>query len=122
MAAVYAVQWVTGLQEGEDSRYYKNVAECKHYAGYDVDRESGAQRAVYNANITNLDLVEYYLVPFEACVRDAHVGSIMCSYNEINGVPSCASPFLLQTILRDNWNWDPYNWVVSPTLWIHLLH
>ena len=50
---------------------------------------------------------------FEACVK-AGVVSVMCSYNEINGVPSCASHELLTTILRKTWNFSqPYNFVVG---------
>jgi beta-D-xylosidase 4 len=38
----------------------------------------------------------------------------MCSYNEVNGIPSCASDYLLQTILREHWEWnDADQWVVS---------
>jgi beta-D-xylosidase 4 len=29
----------------------------------------------------------------------------MCSYNALNGVPTCADPYILQTILREHWNW-----------------
>lgn len=29
----------------------------------------------------------------------------MCSYNALNGVPTCADSYILQDILRDHWNW-----------------
>ena len=48
---------------------------------------------------------------FETCVRDAHVGSLMCSYNAVNGVPSCANAFFMQTLARDAWNLD--GWITS---------
>lgn len=36
----------------------------------------------------------------------ANIGrSIMCSYNALNGVPTCADPYILQTILREHWDW-----------------
>ena len=34
--------------------------------------------------------------------------SIMCSYNAVNGIPTCASDFLLQTVLRDQFQFDGY--------------
>ena len=41
----------------------------------------------FNANITQQDLVDSYLAPFQSCVEKAQVSSLMCSYNAINGVP-----------------------------------
>jgi beta-D-xylosidase 4 len=38
----------------------------------------------------------------------------MCSYNAVNGVPTCADDYLLQTILREYWNWsDNAQWITS---------
>jgi len=52
--------------------------------------------------------------PFQACVRDTDVLGVMCSYNAYNGVPTCASEYLLQTVLRDFWNMtDEAHWVTS---------
>jgi beta-D-xylosidase 4 len=57
--------------------------------------------------------VEYYLPSFESCVR-SNVGAFMCSYNSVNGVPTCADPYLLQTVLREHWGWnDTEQWVTS---------
>jgi len=56
------------------------VCCVKHYAGYDLENWHGYDRSSYNANITAQDLVETYLPPFEACVNDAKVASVMCSY------------------------------------------
>ena len=59
------------------------------------------------------DLAEYYMQPFQQCARDSRVGSIMCSYNSVNGVPSCANKYLLQTILREHWNWTDSNQYIT---------
>jgi beta-D-xylosidase 4 len=37
----------------------------------------------------------------------------MCSYNSINGVPACADKYLLQTILREHWNWTSNNQYIT---------
>lgn len=54
------------------------------------------------------DLVDSYMRPFQACVEKGRVSSLMCSYNAVNGVPSCANDWLLQTVARDNWGFDGY--------------
>ncbi len=49
------------------------------------------------------DAVDTYLPAFEACVTEGHAQSVMCSYNAVNGFPTCASPDLLQKQLRQEW-------------------
>ena len=44
----------------------------------------------------------------QACVVEGRARSIMCSYNAVNGIPTCASDFLLQTVLRDQFQFDGY--------------
>merc|ERR1712232_403462 len=47
-------------------------------------------------------------LPFQACVEKGKVSGLMCSYNAINGVPTCADDWLLQTVARDTWGFDGY--------------
>ena len=54
------------------------------------------------------DLVDSYMKPFQACVEKGQVSSLMCSYNAVNGVPSCANDWLLNTVARQNWDFDGY--------------
>jgi beta-glucosidase-like glycosyl hydrolase len=100
LVSQYVSGMVRGLQEGEDSRYLKIAATCKHLIAYDMDDWNGTTRWTFNAQVSDQDLVETYLPPFETCIRDAHVKSIMGSLNAINGIPACAHQFLLQTIAR----------------------
>ena len=72
---------ITGYQVGVDPKYFKIVADCKHYAGYDVENWHGYVRDGYDAKISMQDLVETYLPSFKSCMKDAQVGSAMCSYN-----------------------------------------
>ncbi|GME36675.1 glycoside hydrolase family 3 protein [Neofusicoccum parvum] len=101
--ARYARAMVEGLQGEGEGPYRKTIATCKHYAGYDVEDWGGNDRYAYDARISPQDLSEYYTPPFRACAA-ATAGSIMCSYNAVNGVPACASPHLLTTLLRAHWN------------------
>ncbi|KAJ7202796.1 beta-xylosidase [Mycena pura] len=111
--AQYVFNLVQGLQGGIDPPLFKVVADCKHFAGYDLENWEGNLRFSFNAIISQQDLAEFYTPPFQSCVRDARVGSVMCSYNAVNGIPSCADTFLLQTLLRDTWGFDDERWVTS---------
>lgn len=41
--------------------------------------------------------------PFQSCVVDGNVASVMCSYNQVNGKPTCADPDLLSGVIRGQW-------------------
>ncbi|KAJ8508941.1 hypothetical protein ONZ45_g8831 [Pleurotus djamor] len=109
----YVLNLVDGIQGGIDPLRFKVAADCKHFAAYDLELWQGFGRFSFNALVTTQDLSEYYLPPFRACVRDAKAASVMCSYNEINGTPSCANSFLLKDILRDWWGFDEDRWVTA---------
>lgn len=106
----YVYSLVTGLQGGVDPDFKRIISTCKHFAAYDI--ENG--RTGNDLNPTSQDMSEFYLPIFKTCVRDAKVGSIMCSYNAVDGIPSCSSEYLLQNVLRETWGFtEPYNYVVS---------
>lgn len=100
LTSQYVYALVNGLQRGDDDRYLKIAADCKHFDAYDLEKWNGTDRSHFNAIVSDQDLVETYLPPFESCIRDARVASIMCSLNAINGIPACANKFLLTTIAR----------------------
>jgi beta-D-xylosidase 4 len=127
----YVHALIQGLQGDAGDPYKRVVATCKHYAGYDIEDWNGNLRYQVDAQISMQDMVEYYLKPFESCARDSNVGAFMCSYSKltstyavfsqananidaVNGVPTCADPYLLQTILREHWGWtNEEQWVTS---------
>ena len=100
LTSQYVYALINGLQRGEDDRYLKIAADCKHFDAYDLENWNGMDRHHFDARVSDQDQVETFLPPFESCIRDAKVASIMCSYNAVNGVPSCANKFLLDTIAR----------------------
>ncbi|PTB38007.1 uncharacterized protein TrAFT101_011886 [Trichoderma asperellum] len=106
----YVLALISGLQGGINPDFLRIIATCKHFAAYDV--ENG--RTGNNLNPTQQDMADYYLPMFETCVRDAKVASVMCAYNAVDGVPACASEYLLQDVLRDGFGFtEDFNYVVS---------
>jgi len=99
LTASMGVAFVKGLQ-GDHPDYLKLVATAKHYAVYSGPE---SDRHHFDAQVSERDLRETYLPAFEACVRDGKAASVMGAYNRVNGEPCCASPMLLQQILRQEW-------------------
>jgi len=103
------IAYVTGLQDGPDDSYLLAGACCKHYAAYDLDvLANGTDRTHFNAIVNVRNMWETFLPVFKACVVEAQSSSVMCSYNSINGVPTCGDPDLMNGILRDQWKWDGF--------------
>ncbi|KAF2203020.1 glycoside hydrolase [Delitschia confertaspora ATCC 74209] len=118
----YVKHLLKGL-EGNNNKTRQIIATCKHYAAYDLERWNGVVRYAFDAIVPMQDLVEYYLPPFKQCARDSNVGSIMCSYNSVNGTPACANSYLMQTVLREHWNWTAHNnYVVSDCNAVHNIY
>lgn len=93
----YAKAIISGL-EGDNPKERRIIATCKHYAANDLEDWEGTTRHNFDARVSQQDLAEYYLMPFQQCARDSKVGSFMCSYNAVNGVPACANTFLVSSI------------------------
>ena len=102
LASRLGVAMVKGYQ-GDDLSQPNSIAACvKHFAGYGA-AEGGKD---YNTTwIPEVLLRDVYLPPFKACA-DAGAATFMCSFNDINGVPSSGNRYLLHDILRDEWGWN----------------
>ena len=100
LTSVMGAATVQGYQ-GSDSII--QLAACvKHFVGYGAS-EGGRD---YNTTwIPEVQLRETYLPPFKASL-DAGSLSIMCSFNEINGVPTSANKHLNVNLLRHEWQYD----------------
>ncbi|HTZ27214.1 MAG TPA: glycoside hydrolase family 3 C-terminal domain-containing protein, partial [Streptosporangiaceae bacterium] len=96
LTAVLAVAFVRGVQGAGVA------ATAKHFVGNDSETE----RWTYDARIAESVLRELYLVPFEACVREAGVALVMAAYNKVNGVPMTENGRLLRDLLKDEWGFD----------------
>src|SRR5215469_780734 len=93
LTAQVAVGYVIGLQQAGVA------ATIKHYVGND----SETQRWSYDAQIPQRVLRELYLMPFEACVRDADAALVMAAYNKVNGMAMTENAPLLAGVLKGEW-------------------
>jgi beta-glucosidase len=110
------VGWIQGAQ-GQGV-----IANVKHFAANNQEGQSplanesrpgqplgppSAQgdRFTVNANVDERTLHEVYLTQFEAAVKEANVGSVMCSYNRLNGQYACENEHLLNEILKRDWGY-----------------
>jgi beta-glucosidase len=115
-----AVGWIDGAQsEGV-------MADVKHFAANNQEGDAGpvanlsdpsqplgpppvaGDRMTENSVVDERTLREIYMPQFEAAVKDAHVGTIMCSYNRLNGDYACENPHLLHDILERDWGFKGY--------------
>jgi beta-glucosidase len=104
LAGTIAVEFIKGIQ-GDDPNYMLAMACAKHYA---VHSGPEADRHRFDAHPSDRDLYETYLPQFERAVREGHVAGVMGAYSSLNGVPCCASTFLLDDLLRKQWGFEGY--------------
>ena len=81
------------------------LATAKHFAAHGQP-EGGRNTAP--ANYSERILRESFFMPFQAAVEEAHVASVMASYNEIDGIPSHINHWLLDRVLRQEWRFQGY--------------
>ncbi len=81
------------------------IACVKHFAGYGQP-EGG--RNIAPANISERTFREFILAPFRAGIVEGGAIGVMPSYNEVDGIPSHANAWLLETVLRKEWGFQGY--------------
>jgi beta-glucosidase len=94
---------VKGYQ-GDFSKNYNIMACVKHYALY------GAAEAGRDYNTTDMSyqrMFNEYLPPYKGAV-DAGAGSVMASFNDVNGIPATANKFLQTDVLRKQWGFKGF--------------
>ncbi len=99
LGSLVAKAIVKGYQ-GDDLKKDNTIMSCvKHFALY------GAAEGCREYNTVDMSYVSMYneyLPPYKAAV-DAGVGSVMSSFNEINGIPATGNKWLLTDLLRKQW-------------------
>ena len=102
LGAAMARARVRGFQGDDPSAPDRLLACAKHWVAYGA-AEGG--RDYNTVDMSEQTLRTIYFPPFRAAL-DAGVGSFMCSFNSINGVPASANPFTLTQVLRKEWHFD----------------
>lgn len=90
------------------------IATVKHYLANNQEGIGGVppitsvdgSRMLVDVNVSYRAMRETYLPQFEAAVKQAHVGAVMCAYNRVNGSYACQNRLTLQTILRRQWGFE----------------
>ena len=116
--ADWAEHFVAGFQQGAPHKgsggsgstaYLQASACCKHFAAYSLEKVSAATtRHSFDAVVSQQDLQDTYFPAFISCANRGNASGVMCSYNAVNGVPSCASSELLTKNLRQKWGFNGY--------------
>jgi beta-glucosidase len=118
LTSVLGASMVKGFQGDDFSQPGNIAATAKHFAGYGAS-ESG--RDYNTTNIPENELRNVYLPPFRAMV-EAGVATIMTSFSDLNGVPATGNRFLLQQVLRNEWQFDGFvvsDWASIEELQVH---
>ncbi|MEE3624865.1 glycoside hydrolase family 3 C-terminal domain-containing protein [Nitrospirillum sp. BR 11752] len=109
LAGTLAGQAIRGTQDQHI------VATVKHFA---INSQESSRRAV-NAVIDEASLRESDLLAFQFAIEAGKPGSVMCSYNRVNGPWACDNDFLLNKVLKGDWaypGWVMSDWGATPAL------
>ena len=95
---------VEGYQ-GDDLTKNNTIMACvKHFALYGAPE---AGRDYNTVDMSRIRMYNEYLPPYKAAV-DAGVGTVMASFNEIDGIPATGNHWLMTELLREEWKFEGY--------------
>ena len=96
---------VKGYQGNGSFKNNNDIMSCvKHYALYGAGE---AGRDYNTVDMSHIRMYNEYFMPYKAAV-DAGVGSVMASFNEIDGVPATGNKWLLTDVLRKQWGFKGF--------------
>ena len=111
---LYGAAYALGMQQPDGTGVVQAIATLKHFAANSLEGNWSSPRCPdglctrhsIDANISAYDLASTYYPPFRTSVEMGGALGAMCSYNAINGVPSCANGPLLDGRLRGKWGFQ----------------
>ena len=104
LGAAIARAMIRGYQGKDMSRNDEIMACVKHFALYGA---SEAGRDYNTVDMSRQRMFNEYMLPYQAAV-EAGVGSVMASFNEVDGVPATGSKWLKTDVLRKQWGFDGF--------------
>lgn len=104
LGAAIAQAMVRGYQGKDMSRNDEIMACVKHFALYGAPE---AGRDYNTVDMSHQRMFNEYMLPYQAAI-DAGVGSVMASFNEVDGVPATGSKWLMTDVLRKQWGFDGF--------------
>ena len=104
LGAAIARAMIRGYQGKDMSRNDEIMACVKHFALYGA---SEAGREYNTVDMSRQRMFNEYMLPYQAAV-EAGVGSVMASFNEVDGVPATGSKWLMTDVLRKQWGFDGF--------------
>lgn len=107
LAGEIAKAMVYGYQGKGEELFSTNshiMACVKHYALYGAGE---AGRDYNTVDMSRMRMYNEYFYPYKAAV-EAGVGSVMSSFNEVDGIPATGNKWLLTDVLRDQWGFDGF--------------
>ena len=102
LAGDLAAAMVRGFQQQRDGELHGIAACAKHFVAYGLS-EGG--RDYNRASVSEVDLNNIYLPPFQACV-DAGCWTMMTTFSEVNGIPGTAHGELINGVLKRDWQFS----------------
>ena len=99
-----ATAMVKGYQDNDLTKNTSIMACVKHYAMYGA---AEAGRDYNTTDMSRLTMYNTYLPPYKAAV-DAGAGSIMASFNEVDGIPATGNKWLMTDVLRRQWGFKGF--------------
>ena len=104
LGAEIARAMVRGYQ-GKDMSSNDEIMACvKHFALYGA---SEAGRDYNTVDMSHQRMFNEYMLPYQAAVEEG-VGSVMASFNEVDGIPATGNKWLMTDVLRKQWNFDGF--------------
>ncbi|KAK2044729.1 glycoside hydrolase family 3 domain-containing protein [Colletotrichum somersetense] len=105
LTARLGVAQVRGIQS-------RHALACpKHFAAYNQDTNRfgvGPRYDAVDAMVDERSMQELYLPAFKATVQEAKAGSVMCSYNKVNGQYACENEVLMNKTLKNDWGFTGF--------------